>query len=148
VLTDWCDCCACRGGNPAIKIVKIPYDIAVAAKLVRDAKKEGVTIKPDDVIFVVEGARAIGCVRIVRRRLARLCGCWVDEKYRGRGLGEALVLHRIAYCEHHTVASVIDTYAFHKDLFIRLGFTPRADFKIGTTLLRKVIRGREEYKPE
>lgn len=144
MLTDWCSCFACRGADPRFNIVLVPYDLVARAGIVKGAKSDGVTIKPTDTIFVVNGARAAGCVRIIRRSLARLCGCWIAPEHRGQGMGKALVQHRVAYCEHHTVARVIDTYAFHRRLFLDIGFTERADFKIGTTLLRKVIRGRTQ----
>ena len=50
-----------------MRIVKASFAIADAAGLVADAKKERVTIKPDDIVFVVEGMRAVACVRMIGR---------------------------------------------------------------------------------
>jgi GNAT superfamily N-acetyltransferase len=133
-----CGCLFCVG-NWAGRLTPVAYEIAAAAGLVEAAKVGRVTIKPSDQLFAVDRRRAVACVRYVRRHLARLCGCWVDPGERGKGLGDLLVRGRLAYLEHHTSVSVIDTYAFRKPLFLSLGFEEKAGFKIGTTLLRKVI---------
>ena len=129
-----CDCGYCTGMARLV-----PYEIVDCAGIVLAAKSDRVTIKPTDQCFAIDKARAVACVRMIRRRLARLCGCWVDEAYRGQGIGRELVLARIAFIENHTSAKAIDTYAFNSQLFESLGFTARQSYKIGTTLLRKVI---------
>lgn len=137
-LAGSCDCLFCQGENGR-RLVNIPFEIAEASGLVEAARKGRVTVKPTDRIFVVEGVRAIGCIRVIRRRLARMCGCWVDPAVRKQGIGEMLVRHRIAYIEHHMSATGIDCYAFRKALYLRLGFEEKAGYKIGTTMLRKVV---------
>lgn len=132
-----------------LKIITIPFDIAEASGIVAAAKKDRVTIKDGDTIFAVQGIRAVACVRFIRRKLARLCGCWVAKEHRGQGVGTALVKHRIDYIQNHTGALAIDTYAFNNRLFIDLGFEERAGFKIGTTLFRKQIaRGQTITSPD
>lgn len=127
-----CKCEYCLG---AVRLV--PFEIV--APLVRNANRDGVTIRSTDYTFAIDGVRGVACVRMIRRRLARLCGCWIHPGYRCLGHGEAFVRARIAFVEHHTGARAIDTYAFNKPLFTRLGFEERASYKIGTTLLRKCI---------
>jgi len=128
-------CCSGESG-----VIRSSYDIVEAAGLVAAAKKNGVTIKPTDEVFVINGHRAIGCVRRIRRKLVRLAGCWVHPDERGQGLGERLVRYRVDYAIHHTAAMAIDTFAFRPKLFLKFGFEERNSFKIGTTLLRKVIQ--------
>lgn len=135
---DGCGCEFCRGQDGR-GLVLVPFEIAEASGLVESARKGKVTVKPKDQIFVVEGVRAIGCVRMIRRHLARLCGCWVAPETRGKGIGEILVRHRVAFIESHMSASAIDTFAFRKALFLRLGFEEKQGYKIGTTCLRKVV---------
>lgn len=137
-MMEGCDCLFCQG-QESRRLVLISFPIAEAAGLVELARKDRVTIKPTDQIFAVEGRRAVGCVRMIRRRLARLCGCWVHPDDRGKGLGEFLVRARIAYVERHTSAFALDTFAFRKQLFLSLGFEPRQGFRIGTTVLRKGV---------
>ena len=132
-----------------LKIMQIPFDIAEASGIVAAAKKDRVTIKDGDTIFAVQGIKAVACVRFIRRKLARLCGCWVAKEHRGQGVGTALVKFRIEHIENHTAALAIDTFAFNKRLFRDLGFEERAGYKIGTTLFRKQIpRGQKITSPE
>lgn len=136
---DGCDCLFCSGENGR-KLVSVSFQIVEAAGLVAEAKRARVTIKPTDLIFVANGLRAVGCVRVIRRHLARMCGCYVAKELRGQGIGSLLVRHRVAFVERHLSASAIDTYAFNSRLYRELGFTTRESYKIGTTLLRKVIQ--------
>lgn len=122
-----------------VKVHIVPFEIVEAAGIVADAKKNRVTIKPNDIVFVVEGVRAVACIRLIRKRLARLCGCWVAKDARGRGIGEFLVKSRIDYAINNTAAIGMDTFAFNKELFLRLGFAEKSNFKIGTTYLVKKI---------
>lgn len=132
MTVEGCSCDYCTG-----RVRLVPFELVSA--LVATAQRDRVTIKPTDMTFVIDGVRAVACVRMIRRKLARLCGCWVAEAFRGQGIGEELVVSRIAFIKNHTSAKAIDTYAFNAPLFERLGFTPRQGYKIGTTLLRKVI---------
>lgn len=127
-----CDCEYCRG-----QVRLIPYD--VMRPLISQAKKDRVTIKSTDLTFAIDGVRAVACVRFIRNRLARLCGCWISPEFRDQGIGKQFVLSRIAFIENHTSANAIDTFAFNSRLYLSLGFESRASFKIGTTLLRKVV---------
>lgn len=67
-----------------------------------------------------------------RRNTARLSHCWVAEEARGEGLGEALVRRRIADARS-AGADVIDTYAYRRDLFEKLGFEAGKEYPMGTT---------------
>lgn len=127
-----CNCDYCVGN-----VRLIPYDIL--RPLVSHAKRDRVTIKSTDLTFAIDGVRAVGCVRFIRNRLARMCGCWIAPEFRGKGFGRQFVISRIAFIEHHTSAKAIDTFAFNSSLYLSLGFELRANFKIGTSLLRKVI---------
>lgn len=127
-----------------VKILQVPFDMLEKAGYVAEAKRAGVTIRATDRIFAVEGAAAFACIRKIRPRWMRLCGCYVRKDFRKLGYGKALVLHRIDYIQKYTAATVIDTYAFRKKLFLSLGFQEVAGYKIGTTLLRlKTNRGDE-----
>lgn len=126
-------------------IVRATFEMVDAAGIVESARKDRVTIKPSDVIFVADGVRAVACVRMIghgrnRGRLARLCGCWVAKEYRGRGIGRDLVAARLRFIREDTAAAAVDTYAFSSRLFLSLGFEKRTSYKIGTTLLRLVIQ--------
>lgn len=129
-----CDCFACGSG-----IVRINFELAEASGLVAQARKDRVTIKRTDEIYVIKGVRAVACIRPIRRRLARMAGCWVAPQFRGQGYGKKLVQFRMALIANHRSFRVIDTYAFNSRLYRALGFEERAAYKIGTTLLRKVI---------
>lgn len=118
-----------------MKIVQIPFDIAVSAGLVASAKKAKVSVRQRDIVFVVEGVRAIGCLRKMNSLTVRLCGCWVAEDQRGNGYGKALVEHRFRYACQNTSAKKVDTFAFRNVLFETLGFVASQKFKIGTTHL-------------
>ena len=125
-------------------ILPISYDIMEAAGHVHTAKKAGVTIRPRDTIFAVQGANAFACVRMIKPRWARLCGCFVGKEFRGHGLGTALIAHRLEFIHNNTAAEIVDTFAFRKPLFLSLGFKEIKGFKIGTTQLRLTIdRGRD-----
>lgn len=128
-------CCSGESG-----VIRSSFEIVQAAGIVAAAKKNGVTIKPTDEVFVINGHRAVGCVRRIRRKLVRLAGCWVHPDERGQGLGDKLVRYRVDYAIFHTSAMAIDTFAFRPKLFLELGFEERDNFKIGTTLLRKVVK--------
>jgi GNAT superfamily N-acetyltransferase len=132
--------CGCEYCSPGThRSVIVAYDLVEAAGIVSAAKKSRVTIRKTDIIFAVQGHRAVACVRNIRRRLARLCGCWVAPESRGQGIGTALVMHRIGYIQNHMSVKAIDTYAFNRPLFLRMGFEERASYKIGTTHLLRVL---------
>ena len=133
-----CDCLFCVGENGK-RLSLISHEIADAAGLIAAARKDRVTIRATDQIFVFPGIRAVACVRMIRRKLARLCGCWVAPEERGKGIGKMLVCHRIAYLEQHTSVGMIDTFAFRKGLFLNLGFVEKRSFQIGTTCCQKVV---------
>lgn len=116
-------------------IVQINFELAVAAKLVAMAKKERVSIRQRDLVFVVDGARAIGCIRKLNSITHRLCGCWVSDEFRGKGIGRSLVEYRFRFAVYNTSAKVVDTFAFHSALFESLGFVAKRKFKMGTTHL-------------
>ena len=118
-----------------LKIVQIHFDLAVAAGLVAAAKKDKVCIRQRDLVFVVEGKKAVGCLRKMNSLTVRLCGCWVAPEERGKGYGKALVEHRFKYGCENTGAKKLDTFAFHPELFESLGFEPFKKFKMGTTHL-------------
>jgi GNAT superfamily N-acetyltransferase len=133
-----------------MKIVQIPFEIAVSAGLVAAAKKAKVSIRQRDIVFVVEGVRAVGCLRKMNSLTVRLCGCWVAEDQRGKGYGKALVEHRFKYACQNTSAKKVDTFAFRNVLFEKLGFVPSQKFKIGTTHLvyevpKEVIAERNKW---
>lgn len=132
LIVEGCECDFCTS-----RVMIVPFDLI--RPLVAEAAGDRVCIKPTDTVFVIDGVRAVACVRIIRRNLSRLCGCWVANEFRRTGIGSELVRARIAYIESHTGARAIDTYAFRRRLFLRLGFEERKSFKIGTTLLRKSV---------
>jgi predicted GNAT family acetyltransferase len=110
--------------------------------LIAAAKRDGVTIRESDTIFAARedcGIVAIGCVRFVGKRRARLCGAWTVPKMRGNGYGRALVEHRLQFVDnipsHQYSIRVIDTFAFNTKLYTALGFESLRSFKIGTTHL-------------
>lgn len=132
--------CRCFACHPLFPIVFSDYEIAKLSGIVADAAKERVTIKPTDEVYLVEGIRAVACIRVIKRSLARMCGCWVAPEHRGRGIGEALVKYRIDHIINHRSCKCIDTYAFNSRLYRSLGFEERSSYQIGTKLLRKVIQ--------
>lgn len=132
LIVPGCCCDYCTGD-----VRCVPSELVVG--LVDAARKDRVTIKPGDMTFVINGVRAVGCIRLIRKRLARVCGCWVAPECRGHGIGLKLVVARIAFIENHMSAKAIDTFAFRKRLFLRLGFEERQGYKIGTTALRKSL---------
>lgn len=118
-----------------VKIVQVHFDIAVAAGLVAMAKKDKVSIRQRDIVFVAEGIPAIGCLRKLNSITVRLCGCWVHPDHRGKGIGKTLVEYRFIYGTQNTSAKKLDTFAFRSRLFESLGFKPFKKFKMGTTHL-------------
>lgn len=118
-----------------MNIREIHFEIAVAAGLVAAAKKDKVSVRQRDIIFVIDGVRAVGCLRKMNSQTVRMCGCWVAPELRGKGYGKSLVLHRFAYAAQKTAAKKIDTFAFHPKMFLELGFVAHKKFKMGTTHL-------------
>jgi hypothetical protein len=118
-----------------LKVLQIPFDLAVASGLVAKAKRDRVSIRQRDIIFVVDGKPAIGCLRKLNSIAVRLCGCWVAPEFRCQGLGKLLVEHRFAYGCQNTSAKKLDTFAFRPSLFESLGFVHLKKFKMGTTHL-------------
>ena len=103
--------------------------------LIAAAKRDGVTIRESDTIFAARedcGIVAIGCVRFVGKRRARICGAWTVPKMRGNGYGRALVEHRLNKIEE-SGRRIVDTFAFNPKLYVSLGFEPKRSYKIGTT---------------
>lgn len=96
------------------------------------ASADRVTVHPGDENYGIPGV-AVGALNW-RGRRAKLRGCWVHPAHRGRGLGKALVLLRwfLAWARG---ATAVETFAFNRDLFVRLGFTAKQNYRMGTTRL-------------
>ena len=112
--------------NQILPLIKMAYD-------------EGVAILETDAIYAVRedyGIVALGCIRQIGKRRARLCGAWTMPEMRGRGYGRAIVEHRLGEIRN---VSVIDTFAFYPSLFLSLGFRELRTYQIGTTWLVKEL---------
>lgn len=78
------------------------------------------------------GEKAFAGLRRLTGNRARLVNCWVAPEHRGRGVGLALVAHRIERARA-LGAAVVDTRARRPETFERLGFTRGRSYRCGVT---------------
>ena len=66
---------------------------------------------------------------------ARLKALWIAPEHRGRGIGRALIDHRIAIALAEG-AAWIEVYALHPEVYLRRGFVRVRERGRGVTVLR------------
>jgi N-acetylglutamate synthase-like GNAT family acetyltransferase len=121
----------------AIEISDDParLDGAVIERLLRDAywsanrtpERIERSLRNSVVVGAYDGKRQVGLARVVtdRATFAWLCDVIVDEDYRSRGIGKALVAATLAHKELQGMRWVLATSDAH-ELYRRFGFTELA----------------------
>lgn len=103
--------------------------------LAHAAKAHLIRIRPGVPTWAVRaGGEVVGCAQVWRVGAARwrLDGCYIQPEQRGKGYGNLLVAARLAWAAAHHPGVVLDTYAFRPALFLRLGWSLRRSYAIGT----------------
>ncbi len=85
-----------------------------------------------------EGDRILGCAALlVAGQKARIKGCWTEPVDRGKGAGNALVLHLISKASDNPALNRIEVLSVAPAFWRKLGFKELTEVRSGVTRLTK-----------